>query len=404
MARTALTFLFLLAFLQLIPSPGRAADQAYTVNDVKVDILSESAVKARDKAFGEAQKVAFIKLAGRFRSPEAMAGFVPPDARTIAGMVQDFELVSEQLSTRRYLGTYTFRFKANAVNRYFGSGPAYGLNETVSARPTSGLMILPFFQQEGAASVLWDPAKNPWLQAWQKTSLNGLLLPLGDASDIMDVRDAQALNYNAAGLKRMLKRYESHDAVILLARFNQAAANPLTVEIYRTDKYPPELVQKLPVNNGTSRTLGELMQKTIGNVKDVLASNWKVVDEPEMAQETPLQVEEQLEPDPVTVDREAIPQPAPRQPQQAALAGNIRVKTRFSTIAEWLATRRTLNTVPSVTGVRIVALRANEAVVDLNYADWPSLSTGLSSRGLSIQGTGVGDYQLINQVAGAPYR
>jgi hypothetical protein len=232
-----------------------------------------------------------------------------------------------------------------------------------------------------------------------------LLLPLGDASDIMDVRDTQVLNYNSAGLKRMLKRYESRDAVILLARFNQAAANPLTIEIYRTDKYPPELVQKLPINNGTSRTLGELMQKTIVDVKRILETNWRTAEEPEMAQETPLQVEEeQLQPDAVTIDREAMQRPQQQQPQQAALGGNIRVKTRFSTIAEWLATRRTLNSVPSVTGVRIVALKANEAIVDLNYADWPSLSTGLSSRGLSIQGTGVGDYQLINQVAGAPYR
>lgn len=400
MARTALTFLFLLAFLQLVPGSARAADQAYTVNDVKVDILSESAVKARDKAFGEAQKVAFVKLAGRFRSPEAMAGFVPPDARTIAGMVQDFEVVSEQLSTRRYLGIYTFRFKANAVNRYFGSGPSYGLNETVSSRPASGLMILPFFQQEGVPTTLWDAAKNPWLQAWQKTSLNGLLLPLGDSSDIMDVRETQALTYNAAGLKRMQKRYETRDAVILLAKFNQAAANPLTVDIYRTDKYPPVLVQSMVINNGSSRTLGELMQKTIVEVKEVLATNWKAEPQPE-PEYAPLQAaEEQLEPDPVTVYQQPAPVP---QKQETPLAGNIRVKTRFSTIAEWLATRRALNTVPAVSGIRIVALKANEAVVDLNYTDWPTLSSGLSSRGMSIQGTGVGDYQLINQVAAPAY-
>ena len=35
---------------------AQASDGAYIVRDVKVDILSESAVKARDKAFGEAQK------------------------------------------------------------------------------------------------------------------------------------------------------------------------------------------------------------------------------------------------------------------------------------------------------------------------------------------------------------
>lgn len=404
MARTALTFLFLLAFLQLFPSPGQAAAPAYTVNDVKVDILSESAVKARDKAFGEAQKVAFVKLAERFRSPEAMAGFVPPDARTIAGMVQDFEVVSEQLSTRRYLGTYTFRFKANAVNRYFGGAPSYRSDDMAYGRP-AGLMILPFFQQAGADPVLWDAGKNPWLQAWQKTSMEGLLLPLGDASDIMDVRDNQPLTYNAAGLRRMKTRYETRDAAIVFARFDQAQANPLTIEIYRTDKYPPELVKSLPVINGSSRTLGDLMQKTISEVKVALSNNWKAAEP--VPQET-LAVSEQLEPysDAVTINPVQPPLAQPQRPQAqtAPLGGNIRVKTSFTTIAEWLATRRALNSVPELTGIRIVALRANEAVVDLNYADWPSLSSGLSARGMSIQGTGVGDYRLVNQVAAAPYR
>ena len=97
------------------------------------------------------KKTAFLKLATRFLSPEELTSYVAPDAKTIAGMVQDFEVVSEQLSTKRYVGIYTFRFKAHAANRYFNRSPRYADTEAAPASNRAGLMILPFFQQGRAA-------------------------------------------------------------------------------------------------------------------------------------------------------------------------------------------------------------------------------------------------------------
>jgi hypothetical protein len=393
MARTVLTVFFLLGFLVSAAVSARASDGAYTVRDVKVDILSESAVKARNKAFGEAQKTAFMKLATRFLSPEELTSFTAPDERTIAGMVQDFEVVSEQLSTKRYVGIYTFRFKAQAANRYFNRTPRYADAEIPSA-PRAGLMILPFFQQGTSSTVLWDASKNPWLQAWQKTPLTGnpaLVLPLGDVSDMMDMKDDQALTYNPAGLKRIMSRYEARDAVILIAKFNQSEQNPLTVDIYRTDRNPPALFKTLSFETGSAKTLGDLLMTAVDESKKALTGNWKletiVIDDGGGAG--------------AAAESETVAPAAGAPKSYSPLSGQVRVSVKFSNLSEWLAIRRSLNAIPALTGVKIVALKTDEAVVDLTYADWPSLTKGLSAKGLSLASTGSGHYQLMRKSASA---
>lgn len=394
MARTVLTLLFLLGFSlaggAVSAAFAQVTDQSYIVHDVKVDTLAESAVKARDKAFGEAQQAAFIKLAARYYAPEEMATLVPPDARTIAGMVQDFEVVNEQLSKKRYIGMYTFRFKANAVNHYFKRAQQY-TGDVVQVQ-RSALLVLPFFQQAGK-TVLWDPVKNPFLAAWQKADLNGnptLLLPLGDMSDIMDVHDDQITVYNAAGLKRMLSRYEARDAVVLLAKFDPAnKKDPLLVDIYRTDRRKAELLKTISVPVGGAKVLSQLLIQAVAQSKEELAGNWKLETIVEDA--PPVETS--------AVETVPVEQAKPYTP----LAGQVRVQTRFSNIAEWLNIRRSLNSIPALTGVRIVALKSNEATVDLTYVDWPSMNSGLTAKGLTISGTGVGDYMLIRQPGVVPH-
>ncbi len=400
MARIVLSLLLFCGFLAL-SQPARAYDDAYTVRDVKVDILAESAVKARDKAFGAAQKAAFLKLASRYRSQDELKTLTPPDAQTIAGMIQDFEIQNEQLSTKRYVGLYTFRFKGNVANRYFGGSPVY--TEASSELPArrAALMVLPFFQAgKNTAAALWDTKQNPFLLAWQQTSLEGnpaLVLPLGDVSDMMDVRDNQVTTYNPAGLKRILKRYEARDAVILLARFNQGAAYPVEIDVYRTDRRPPELIKTIQMEAGSSRTLGELLTRAVAETKDVLAGNWKlqtiVDDEAAAAAAGQTSVAQAA-----AADAAAVPaQPKPYKP----MSGQVRVQTSFASITEWLELRRSLNSVPALTGVKIVALKSNEAIVELSYADWPSLNNGLGAKGLSISSRGEGNYQLQRRNAPA---
>lgn len=390
MARTVLTLLFLLGFLLPQPVLAQYSEQAYIVHDVKVDTLAESAVKARDKAFGEAQKAAFLKLAGRYYTPEELLALPLPTPQAIAGMVQDFEVVSEQLSTKRYVGTYTFRFKANAVNRYFGGRAPQYVDQTVAPISHGSILLLPFFQQ-GSTVALWDAKRNPWLGAWQQADLSGnpsIMLPLGDVSDMMDIKDGQALTYNPAALKRMLARYEVRDAVIAVAKFDQMAKDPLVIDIYRTDRKPPELYKSLSIPLGNAKVLGDLLKVGIDQTRDALTGNWKLATIVQDGSMTPNPA--------VPQTTSPVAQPVvPRAvtPAASPLSGQVRATAKFSNIAEWLAIRRSLNAVPGTT-VRIVALKSNEAVVDLGYSSWASLSTGLGQAGLTLAATGPNAYRL----------
>ena len=153
----------LLFMCLILPFQADAATPpAYVVNDVKVDIVAESAVKARNEAFAAAQTQAFKMLSQRFTGAEQVISLPDPDA--IAGMVADFEVTSEQLSKRRYLGTYIFRFKPAAVNRYFGHGPVAATD--ITEAPQQRMIVVPTFTQNNK-TVLWENGQNPWLQAWQ---------------------------------------------------------------------------------------------------------------------------------------------------------------------------------------------------------------------------------------------
>lgn len=91
--------------------PAQAQTDPYTVTGVKVDVTAANAVDARTKAFGQAQQAAFVQLAQHFLTPDQAKGFQPPAPEQITPLVNDFEVTNEQLSSVRYVGTYTFRFR-----------------------------------------------------------------------------------------------------------------------------------------------------------------------------------------------------------------------------------------------------------------------------------------------------
>lgn len=117
---------FALAFFLSFPPCAQAYDDLYVIEGVKVDVTAENSVAARDQALQEAQVVAFEMLAARMVAGGQNRAVQTPDLYIISTLIQDFEITDEQLSAVRYIGTYTIRFKEEAVSRYFsGTGVAY---------------------------------------------------------------------------------------------------------------------------------------------------------------------------------------------------------------------------------------------------------------------------------------
>jgi hypothetical protein len=106
-------FLFLIFTLVTI-APAFAAN--YKVSDVRVDVEAETAIEARDKAMNEARQNAFNVLMGRMGVNDDFS----VDDRTIATMVDSFEINREKLSRNRYLASVNVAFNERAVQGFLG--------------------------------------------------------------------------------------------------------------------------------------------------------------------------------------------------------------------------------------------------------------------------------------------
>ena len=210
-----LTFISMLVIGTIGYAPTvMAADPAFTISDVHVDVTSDNAAKAREEAFAKAQYNAFQKLANRLLSKGQISSFEMPNPRLISTLINDFEVTNEQLSTVRYVGTYTFRFKDSEVRRYLNMQ-----NMSFTDVASKAVLVLPFYQT-GSETVLWDDS-NLWMKAWARNKtyqgLVPVLVPIGDLQDVSDIEGSEPLDYHSDKMAAMIERYNAREAIIVIA-------------------------------------------------------------------------------------------------------------------------------------------------------------------------------------------
>ncbi len=312
--------------------PGAAA---FTVKDVKVDVTDTSAAAAREKAFGQAQQKAFQILAERLLSKNQFERFTLPEAGLISSLIKDFEITEEHLSSVRYVGTFTFRFKNDAVRNYLGAlGLAYS---DVASKP---VLVLPYYQW-GARTILWGD-NNPWLAAWNRMQtyqgLVPVIVPIGDLQDVADIGDNEALTYSPDNLQTMTKRYSAGETIIMLAipewyngSLSNGSAPPdrLTIMVYRTDRGTPEFANKLTI---TAKSGENPFETAVREARENLQQAWK------------------------------------SQTQVNPSQGNsLKVRVKFLSMVEWLETQKALRRVQGVNEVKLLSLTPNEANIQILF-------------------------------------
>lgn len=331
----------LLAGLLLVAGPqARAQDPLFTIEGVKVDVTAESAAAAREQAFAKAEQEAFTMLAQRLLPEGALATFTPPDSETISNMVQDFEITEERLSPVRYMGTYTFRFRNEDVQRFFAvKGTAY---TAVRSRP---VLVLPFYQW-GSRLVLWA-GDNPWLAAWGRAQgqrgLVPVTVPIGDAQDVIDIADNQALTYDESSMNSLLQRYDAGEALIAIATpvWPETVANvtgdmvprELAVALYRAGLTGPQFVTTLTIAPQDGEMLPAFYERAAGEVQKTLQQDWK--------------------------ERTVA------APQESS--SSLQARVRISSMADWVETQRALGRVQGVENIRVIRLSPQEARIELTY-------------------------------------
>lgn len=369
----------------------------YIIHDVEVDILAESAVKARNKAFGEAQAKAFKLLAARFVSNEDLEKLPVPDAQKLSGLVKDFEISKEQLSNKRYRGTYEFRFREGAVRAHFGHGPVYFAEE--KTEEPYRILLLPYYQ-DIKKTVLLKKEFNPFLVELesvlpQTTQNKRIEFPQGGISDETDIGSSDPHMMPYSVVKRLKARYDVDEVVIALAQFNgKQKPFPLTIEIYRTDRGRVEIISSHTVEMEieTESQIPDLFKKAAIMTLSNVDAGWNNVTSSVQTQEGD---QGQIDPD-ATHRRlaEEERQYTNAEPTRDAIKGEAEVKVFFTNIGEWLDVRRALNNVPGLDALRIETLKTNEVNMKLIYTDFAAMTSALGQRGISLEQSSAGFYVL----------
>ncbi len=325
--RIALLSCFLFVVLAA-SAQAQIGNAVFTVEDIKVDVTASNAIEARKQAFERAQQEAFKALSARMLDAGSVAALEPLPVSTISMLIQDYEVTKEQLSSVRYIGTYTFRFRERAVKQYFANiGQSY---TDVSSRP---VLILPYFEQDGAAS-LWSPY-NRWMETWMNASdLGGLVpvaVPLGDLQDVRDIGEGDSLAYKARNLRAMLERYGAREAVIAMAAADENVGT-LTINLYRTDRAQPEYVTQIiqPAQDG--QKFDELYDLALVRVHTFLQQDWKA-----------------------------------KTIVSAQNSNHLSVRVPFKSLGEWTQTRRALQRVQGISDIDVKSLSPTAAKIDLAF-------------------------------------
>lgn len=417
MQRIALFVILLSLFGGLFQSPAaRAEGSPYDIKGVQVDALAESSVKARNKAFLEAQKKAFLVLATSYVSAEELPSIKPPSDEILSGLIQDFQIESEQVSTKRYLGVFDFRFKPAAVNAYFGHGPINGGGDTAAAR-SDKMLLLPYYQ-EGTSKAVFNRSENPyWTSLAMALPKNGnVILPEGSISDVTDIGDVDPLSLSATTLRRLMARYEVKDIAIALARVDLANPQIVKVEFFKAEAghiAVANTIESTPqkVADETFVAAGNLVvEKTEPQDLQGDASSEVPVSEidarhfmgrgnrpiPSNVQARMQMIEKARENNEqmraqasgimgLQANAGARPTMGSEGAAQVETGGQSAIRVFFNSMTEWLEIQKEIRQAESLTNLRISSLKTNQVDIVVSYSDWSGFVNSLGRMGMALE-------------------
>ena len=269
---TAVTCALLFSMLYPCSSAAQIGG-VYTVNNVNVDEIAESAAVARVTALKIGQKRAYKRLMKRIVPIEDFSNLPKISNKQLVQLVSGVEVLEEKTSPVRYLGKFVVRFKPSAVRSYL-------LNASVRFAETKSkaMITLPLLRVQ-ATLQLWDSG-NLWLDAWRELpksdGLIDIIVPKGDPPDIADISPEQAVTGNAERIKSISQRYGAHGALLTVA----------TIKDFRGKKII-ELATSWLSPSGIDRTLikslkhkeGRSLQRTLLSaakfLRDEIEEDWK---------------------------------------------------------------------------------------------------------------------------------
>jgi hypothetical protein len=335
-----------------------ASEPMFTVSGVSVDVTAGTTVEARDRAIGEAQRLAFEQLYDRIAVGSADAPNL--SAAELQRLVQGFEVADERSSAVRYLATYTVSFDPDAVR---GLLRERGRRFADYASPP--LVLLPAYGSASAWAVF--EGAGPVRQGWERISYNDpllpVILPFGDLQDLRAVSRDEALRRDPAAMSRLAARYNAGGVLAVYVQPMAGSAQAptrLDVMAVRFDTGGGETPVRLTVDAAAGEQPGAIFATAARQVQARLRDAWKTQ---------------------VSVD-------------PSAAQNHIDAVLPVSGLSDWVEARRRLAQVSLLSGTQLQSLSPREVRLGLDFrGDEAQLRSALARRGLSLEApaTAVGE-------------
>lgn len=440
-----IVFFITLISLFWVISSGKlvfAQNSPYSVKGVEVDVLDESSVKARNKAFAEAQRKAFQILSTRFYAEGELAVLKIPSDEKLSGFIQDFKIASEQVSTKRYKGVFDFRFKAGPVHQYFGRGPVYFVEDTVS--DVKKILLIPYYHEE-KKQIVFNKAQNPFWGSLLEDLKDRtyVILPEGNIQDLTDIGYKTPGYLSSTTVRRLKARYDVTQIVVATARVDLEDQSKINIDIQDVssgtpiplknfDADPKEIAKEtFDILGGLSESKDipldsiETLNNTEKEETEIPESEIKFDNfDPENNGEIPrgkmslaarqqmiaksLDQQRQQKMDLLThqgrdvmvADQdqaqvgEGIESSVNASVNASVNEGEANVQVFFTSMSEWVSLQKELSHLDGLRGIRIVTLKTNQADTVIEYKDWNKMLGSLKSRGLLLTPQSADSYIL----------
>lgn len=359
------------------------SENPYTVKGVKVDVQADSSIKARDKAFIQGGRDAFIALGKRLTSDDSYKAEGVSDG-ALTKMIRSFEVETERASGTRYVATLTFHFKPQEVAGILASSgkeisedpyakpqnpqqvdaPVAGI-----AAPVARTVILPILRLP-TRSILWEE-KTPWHKAWENVLSDhprgDVILPEGGMEDIGAISATEALAGQRAAISRMMNRAGAQGAVVVALMASDMEMSPslgTNIQIARFDGQGQlQGTATVTLAGNPQKRLMEWLQGGAGAALGAMEE----ISNKYAAQGAP-------------------PQPSNNIPASyAGVVTRVLVNVPFTNMDEWAARRSVIETIPNVTNLEVLRMNRNRAMVQFDYmGEQPALDASMAQRGMKV--------------------
>ncbi len=401
--------LLLLSFLGVF-SISAAHASGYQVTDIVVNVQAADAVKARDLAILQAQRLAFAVLVGKSDKDVAKV----TDTQ-IGRLVSDFSIKNERLAVRSYAAVFTVRFEPNRTQSFIQSqgfdlvnqelatmtgDTTVSANEAVIPVQPQAIVILPVLDI-GSRQTVWDDP-NPWREVWQKKdhSIKGLpvKVPLGDIVDIADIPDTKFLTSDSrANVANLLGRYMANTMYVVVAKNQGAALDPsggMAISLYRHDGTTIKFLKKLVLHPRPGYAFVDAVPAALNMI--VMAENTKSDQE-----ETQIAEEAQDEAD----ENEAVSWAEDAADEQTAILGTAAaspapmiVTIPYQNLPQWVNIQRRLRSVPGVVNIVTIRVAPSSAEVQIITAHSSvTMSQNFATAGFELQAMPNGEVALLDR-------